>query len=66
MMQQWTGVNFIFFFGTTFFQQLVGLCFQSSLRPLSDKAGLHLKPLPDWSDHHSRQRFVDPHLFLDH
>ncbi|KAI5199389.1 monosaccharide transporter [Aureobasidium subglaciale] len=22
MMQQWTGVNFIFFFGTTFFQQL--------------------------------------------
>jgi MFS family permease len=25
MMQQWTGVNFIFFFGTTFFQQLVSL-----------------------------------------
>jgi MFS family permease len=29
MMQQWTGVNFIFFFGTTFFQQLVS--FSSSL-----------------------------------
>jgi hypothetical protein len=25
MMQQWTGINFIFYFGTTFFQQL-GAC----------------------------------------
>jgi MFS family permease len=35
MMQQWTGVNFIFFFGTTFFQQLVS-SFSSSSDHLND------------------------------
>jgi len=48
MMQQWTGVNFIFYFGTTFLQNL----------------GTIKKSFPDWSDYDIGQRVLDSNLVL--
>jgi MFS family permease len=68
MMQQWTGVNFIFFFGTTFFQQLVSFdSFPILISMMTNTTTGHdFQPLPHRSHHHPRQRSFHSHLILDH
>nr|POF12276.1 putative glucose transporter rco-3 [Quercus suber] len=74
MMQQFTGINFIFYFGTSFFKQL-GKCdpwfvipwtFPDSIRTdLTPTNRLDSEPIPDIPHHDTCQCLLNPNLLLD-
>jgi hypothetical protein len=72
MMQQWTGVNFIFYFGTSFFVSEIGPHSSKEQRKrikIDDsiaKSRYHFEPFPDRPHHDFGQRLLDSSLLLDH
>lgn len=64
-MQQLTGINFIFYFGTVFFVGLASRLTTGDMANQSDESRHYQQPVPHFLDHHSRQCLLYSSLFLD-